>query len=44
MRFRLKRYGLKLWMADVLSRRIGPRAWQKVIRLKLNEIDRRDLK
>ncbi len=43
-RFRLKRYGLKLWIADVLSRRVGPRAWQKVIRLKLNEIDRKHLK
>ena len=44
MRFRLKRYGPRLWMADVPSRRIGPGAWHKVIRLQLNEIDRRHLK
>ncbi len=41
---RLKRYGLRLWLADVVSSRTGPWGWHRRVRLRMNEIDRLHLK
>lgn len=41
---RLRRYGLGLWVANAVSKRLGPRTWQRRVRLKMNEIDWAHLK
>ncbi|MBR8828130.1 MAG: sulfotransferase [Gomphosphaeria aponina SAG 52.96 = DSM 107014] len=42
--FRLRRYGLPLFVSDYLSRRFGRKEWQKQIKLQLNAIDKKYLK
>jgi hypothetical protein len=42
--FRIKRYGLALFLLDYLSRRLRLRQWQKRIKLQLNAIDTAYLK
>lgn len=44
MLFRIKRYSFRLWLADLLSRRLGLRQWQQQVRLKINEKDKAHLK
>ena len=44
IRFGLKRYGLPLWAAGVISRRFGPRSLRDKITLRMNEIRNRHLK
>lgn len=43
-KFRLKRYGLNLFLSDFLSRRLKLNNWQKQVKLQLNEIDTKYLK
>lgn len=43
VRFRMRRLGLRLLLADYLSRKLGLKEWQKRIRLQLNEIDKQYL-
>jgi hypothetical protein len=43
-RFRRKRYGLALWTADLLTRRLRLRGLQKKVRRALDEVDRRYIK
>lgn len=42
--FRVKRYGLPMFLADYLSRRIGTKKWQKEIRQKIIAIEKRYIK
>jgi hypothetical protein len=42
--FRARLYGLPLVVADFLSRRLGLKAWQKRVRLRMNAIDNAGLK
>lgn len=42
--FRIKRYGLILFLADYLSRSLGLEEWQKSTKLKINNINRAYLK
>ncbi|MEM7760657.1 MAG: sulfotransferase, partial [Cyanobacteria bacterium P01_A01_bin.40] len=42
--FRIKRLGLPLFLADILSRRLGINSWQKNIKLKINFIQQSYLK
>ena len=44
MRFRQRRYGGPLWLADVLSRRLRLEAWRRRVQLKLNQVDTAHLK
>ena len=44
IQFRIKRYGLPLLLADNLSRRLQLNAWQKNVKLKINEVQRSHLK
>lgn len=43
-KFRLKRNGLDLFVADFLSRKLGLTQWQKRVRLKLNQVEAAHLK
>ena len=43
-RFRVKRYGLRLWLADWFSRRVGGASWQRKVRLAMNTVDESYLK
>ena len=43
-RFRIKRYSFGLWFADVVSRRLGLKQWQKQVYVKMGEIDKTYLK
>ena len=43
-RFGLNRYGLWLYLASVLSRRLRVRSWERRVRLRLNAIDVTHLK
>jgi len=36
---RVKNFGFRLWLADIVSQRLGLRAWQARIRLEFNEIE-----
>ena len=42
--FRIKRFGLPLFLADNLSRRLQLHSWQKNIKLKINEVQKSHLK
>jgi len=42
--FRIKRYSISLYAQDVLSRRLGFKNWQKQVRIRLNECDKKFLK
>ncbi|MGB3240581.1 MAG: sulfotransferase [Geitlerinemataceae cyanobacterium] len=42
--FRLKRYGLQLFVADYLARHLGIKSWEKNLRLQIGAIDRTYLK
>lgn len=42
--FRRRRYGTGLFFADVITRRLGPPAWQASVRKRLNAIDQLYLK
>lgn len=42
--FRIKRYSLGLWFADVVSKRLGLQQWQKHVYIKMSEIDKTYLK
>jgi hypothetical protein len=42
--FRLRRYSLGLYLADVLSRRLHLNHWQKQVRLRINELEKKHLK
>jgi len=44
LRFRLRRYGVRLALTDSLSRRVGPWAWRKRVLLQKAAVDRRHLK
>ena len=44
IQFRIKRYGLPLFLADNLSRRLQLNSWQKNIKLKINEVQKSHLK
>jgi hypothetical protein len=44
VRFRINRFGLKLYAADVISRRIGTKAWRKSVKLRMNEVVNEHLK
>ena len=44
MRFRQRRYGWRLWAADILSRRSPVQAWWRDVRLRRNEVDTLHLK
>lgn len=44
LEFRINRNGLKLFIADYLSRKLGLTLWQKQVRLKLNQIETTHLK
>jgi hypothetical protein len=44
VQFRLRRYGLALFLSDYLSRHLGFAQWQKRVRFKLNAIETRYLK
>ena len=41
---RVKRFGIGLFLADYLSRKLNLKSWQKGINLKMNEISRQYLK
>lgn len=43
-RFRMKRNGLRLFIADFLSRKLGLTQWQKQVRLQLNKVETAHLK
>jgi hypothetical protein len=43
-RARARIYGPRLWLEDILARRLGSRSWRDRIRLALNEIDNSRLK
>ncbi|HHN78851.1 MAG TPA: sulfotransferase [Phycisphaerales bacterium] len=43
-RFRMKRYGLRLWASEIVSRRLKMRRWAERTRLAINEIQKRHLK
>lgn len=43
-RFRIGRYGLGLYLADFLSRRLGVGPWRRRVQLSLNQIDKAHLK
>jgi len=43
-RARIRMYGLRLFLEDVLSRRLGLDSWQEVVKIRLNSIDRELLK
>ena len=42
--FRRRRYGTHLFLADFISRRLGPRSWQASVRKQLNAIEKIYLK
>lgn len=42
--FRIRRYSFGLYLQDVLSRRLGFTNWQKRVRVRLNEYDKKFLK
>jgi hypothetical protein len=44
MRFRQRRYGGPLWLADVLSRRLRLEGWRRRVQVKLNQVDTVHLK
>jgi hypothetical protein len=44
VRFRIKRYGVGLFVADFLSRHLGLRSWQRRVRLRMNDIETANLK
>lgn len=44
IQFRIKRFGLPLFLADNLSRRLQLNSWQKNIKLKINDVQRSHLK
>ena len=44
MRFRRRRYGWRLWLAAILASRLGSRAWQDRVRVRLDAIDTKHLK
>jgi hypothetical protein len=41
---RRRRYGFWMWMASILAPRLPYRKWRRMVRLRLNEIERRQLK
>lgn len=43
-RFRMRRYGLRLWASEILSRRLKMNRWQERTRLAINEVQKRHLK
>lgn len=43
-RFRIRRYGWRLFLADFVARRLPPTRWRKQVRLKMNEIETAHLK
>jgi hypothetical protein len=42
--FRIKYYSFRLWLADLISRRLGLTQWQQQVRLKMNEKDKEHLR
>jgi len=42
--FRRRRFGTALFLADMLTRRVGPRTWQASVRRRLNAIENQYLK
>jgi hypothetical protein len=44
IRFRKRRYGWRLFLVDLLSRRARVARWQRRVRLRLNEVERAHLK
>jgi hypothetical protein len=44
VQFRVKRIGLSLFLSDYLSRHLGFKEWQKLVKLRLNAIETAYLK
>ncbi len=44
IRFRRRRYGTRLWLEDVVSRRIGTKQWCDSVRQRVHSIQERHLK
>lgn len=44
LRFRLKRFGWRLWLADVISRRLGTQRWRRDVRIRMNEVGQKHIK
>jgi hypothetical protein len=44
VRFRMNEYGIPLFVADYLTRRLRLKPWQKQIRMKLNKLEKAKLK
>ena len=44
VKFRIERFGLNLFLADYISRKLNIKPWNKKVTLKMNEISTRYLK